>query len=122
MTPRKSRFCGTMSLPSSLPYYPLPCICVHFFAIDRSSFTTLWHSSESNSFLTDALLLDSCVMNSDYDLPPCVASANTCLSQLRICSLFRQFTFAHPFSGHNGTKHHSRRVCRLVALEVHRLR
>ncbi|RWW59547.1 hypothetical protein BHE74_00033506 [Ensete ventricosum] len=30
MTPRKSRLCGTMALPSPWPYYPLPCICVPF--------------------------------------------------------------------------------------------
>ncbi|RZR85912.1 hypothetical protein BHM03_00012974 [Ensete ventricosum] len=47
MTSRKSRLCGTMALPSLWPYYPLPCICVPFLAID------------------------SYVMNSDYDLSLC---------------------------------------------------
>ncbi|RWW09252.1 hypothetical protein GW17_00027267 [Ensete ventricosum] len=59
MTPRKSRLCGTMVLPSPYPYYPLTCICIPSFAIGRSAFATLWCSSESTAFLTDALLLGS---------------------------------------------------------------
>ncbi|RWW43196.1 hypothetical protein BHE74_00051163 [Ensete ventricosum] len=54
MTPRKSRLCGTMVLPSPWPYHPLPCICVPSFAIGRSASAALWRSSESTSFLTDA--------------------------------------------------------------------
>ncbi|RWW44106.1 hypothetical protein BHE74_00050167, partial [Ensete ventricosum] len=46
-----------MVLPSPWPYYPLPCICIPFFAIGRSASTALWYSSESTSFLTDALVL-----------------------------------------------------------------
>ncbi|RRT71665.1 hypothetical protein B296_00010203, partial [Ensete ventricosum] len=41
MTPRKSRLCGTMALPSPWPYYLLPCICVPSFAIGRSVSATL---------------------------------------------------------------------------------
>ncbi|RWW72653.1 hypothetical protein BHE74_00019524 [Ensete ventricosum] len=53
ITPRKSRLCGTMALPSPRPYYMLPCICVPSFAIGRSASTALWRSSGSTSFLTD---------------------------------------------------------------------
>ncbi|RRT51602.1 hypothetical protein B296_00036768 [Ensete ventricosum] len=57
---------GSMTLASAVPWrrqahglYPLPCSCVPFFAIDRSTYAALWHSSEFTSFLTDALLLGS---------------------------------------------------------------
>ncbi|RRT38849.1 hypothetical protein BHM03_00024269 [Ensete ventricosum] len=59
MTPRKSRLCGTMALPSPWHYYPLPRICVAFFTIGRSASIALWHSSESTSILTDTWLLGS---------------------------------------------------------------
>ncbi|RRT42996.1 hypothetical protein B296_00021174 [Ensete ventricosum] len=59
MTPRKSRLYDTMTLQSPWPYYLLSCICVPFFEINRSTSMALWHSSESTSFLTDALLLGS---------------------------------------------------------------
>ncbi|RWW75861.1 hypothetical protein BHE74_00016087 [Ensete ventricosum] len=57
MTPQKSRLCSTMVLPSPWPYYPLPCICIPSFAIGRSASAALWCSSESTSFLTNALIL-----------------------------------------------------------------
>ncbi|RWV90939.1 hypothetical protein GW17_00046815 [Ensete ventricosum] len=60
-----------MVLPSPWLYYTLPCICIPSFAISRSASVALWCSSESTSFLTDALLLDSRVMNSDYDFSIC---------------------------------------------------
>ncbi|RWW76717.1 hypothetical protein BHE74_00015169 [Ensete ventricosum] len=41
MTPRKSRLCGTMVLPSPWLYYLLPCICIPFFAIGRSTSAVL---------------------------------------------------------------------------------
>ncbi|RWW57271.1 hypothetical protein BHE74_00035967, partial [Ensete ventricosum] len=50
MTPWKSRIYDTMALPSPWHYYPLPHICVPFFAIGKSAFATLWHSSESTPF------------------------------------------------------------------------
>ncbi|RWV85354.1 hypothetical protein GW17_00052864 [Ensete ventricosum] len=59
MTPWKSRLCGIMVLLSPWLYYQLPCICVPFFVIGRSASAALWYSSESISFLTDALLLGS---------------------------------------------------------------
>ncbi|RZR88957.1 hypothetical protein BHM03_00016617 [Ensete ventricosum] len=59
MTPRKSRLCDTMALPSPWPYYPLPCICIPSFTIGRFASAALWCSSEFTSFLTDALLLGS---------------------------------------------------------------
>ncbi|RRT57211.1 hypothetical protein B296_00001622 [Ensete ventricosum] len=56
MTPWKSRLCGTMALPSPWPYYPLSCIFIPSFAIGKSASAALRFSSESTSFLTDALL------------------------------------------------------------------
>ncbi|RWV81099.1 hypothetical protein GW17_00057514, partial [Ensete ventricosum] len=56
MTPRKSRLCDTMVLSNPWLYYPLPCICVPSFAIDRSASAALWRSFEFTSFLTDSLL------------------------------------------------------------------
>ncbi|RZS08222.1 hypothetical protein BHM03_00039163, partial [Ensete ventricosum] len=41
MTPRKSHLCSTMALPSPWPYYPLPCICIPFSAIGRSTSVAL---------------------------------------------------------------------------------
>ncbi|RRT51662.1 hypothetical protein B296_00021994 [Ensete ventricosum] len=53
MTLGKSRLYNTMA------YYTLPCICIPSFVISRSASTAQWCSSESTSFLTDALLLGS---------------------------------------------------------------
>ncbi|RZS10056.1 hypothetical protein BHM03_00041204 [Ensete ventricosum] len=55
MTPRKFRLYGTMALPSPWPYYMLFCIYIPSFAIGRSASAALWRSSESTSFLTDAI-------------------------------------------------------------------
>ncbi|RZR96615.1 hypothetical protein BHM03_00025658 [Ensete ventricosum] len=35
--PRKSHLCGTMTLPSPWPYYPLSYISIPFFALSRSA-------------------------------------------------------------------------------------
>ncbi|RWV81514.1 hypothetical protein GW17_00057058, partial [Ensete ventricosum] len=45
------------STASPWPYYPLHYICVPFFVIGKFASATLWHSSESTSFLIDTLLL-----------------------------------------------------------------
>ncbi|RWV92396.1 hypothetical protein GW17_00045233 [Ensete ventricosum] len=51
---RKSRLCGTIVLLSPWHYYPLPRICISFFAIGRSASMVLWHSSKFTSILIDA--------------------------------------------------------------------
>ncbi|RZR82113.1 hypothetical protein BHM03_00008464 [Ensete ventricosum] len=51
---RKSCLCGTIVLLSPWHYYPLPRICISFFAIGRSASMVLWHSSKFTSILIDA--------------------------------------------------------------------
>ncbi|RWW07620.1 hypothetical protein GW17_00028994 [Ensete ventricosum] len=48
MTPRKSRLYNTMALSSPRPYYMLSCICVPFFAIDKSASATLSRSPHTS--------------------------------------------------------------------------
>ncbi|RRT66403.1 hypothetical protein B296_00011293 [Ensete ventricosum] len=63
MTPQKSRLCGTMALSSPWHYYPLPRICIPFFAISRSTSMALLrvhlHSDRCLAFRNTRLLRHS---------------------------------------------------------------